>query len=317
MKEFFKNCLFVDEIDGWYVPSRFTRSQLEYYGREDSTWKRSTATSSVILRFRTSATKLSLDYKIICKAREWALFDVLSDGVLYSSLSLTEDDGRVELSLPGDSEREISVYLPHLVNIQIKNITSDAPLIPVADRCLRYLALGDSITQGMVARHPFSAYPTLLSEAFDCELINAGVGGIEFNSEELDYIGYEPDLITVALGTNDWGAEDALGMKGRVCAYLDKLLSLYKCRRIYAITPTWRSDEERIRPNIITFAEHRAAIAEAIAQYHEIKLIDGYTLVPHDLSLFGDPANAPRQVHPNEEGFLHYANNLIKTIKSI
>ena len=93
--------------------------------------------------------------------------------------------------------------------------------------------------------------------------------------------------------------------------------NLYKCRRIYAITPTWRSDEGKIIPNGITFAEHRAAIAEAIAEYPEIKLVDGYTLVPHDLSLFGDPKDAVRQVHPNDEGFIHYANNLIKEIKKV
>lgn len=313
MKELFKNCLFVDERDGWYFSSRFTRAQLELYERSEATWKRSRSPSSVTLRFKTAATELSLDYKIFGKARDWAVFDVVSDGKLFSSVTLDADEGRAELSLPGDPEREVSIYLPHLVVVCIKSIKADAPLYPVPERKMRWLALGDSITQGMVARHPLSAYPSLMSEDLGYEVINAGVGGIEFNTDELDYIGFEPDLITVALGTNDWNGISTGDMTARVTAYFDKLLSLYKCEKIYAITPIWRSDDGKAKSGV-SFSEHRAAIAEAIARYPEIKMVDGYTLVPHDLSLFGDPKDAPRQVHPNEQGFAHYSKNLLNEI---
>lgn len=311
MKELFKNCLFVDECDGWYSPSRFTPSQLEYYGRADSTWKRSASPSSVALRFKTAATKLSLEYRILGKARDWAVFDVVSDGKLFSSVTLEADEGRVELSLSGDPEHEVNVYLPHLAVTNIKNITADAPLYPVPDRKMRWLALGDSITQGMVARHPLSAYPSLMSEALGCEVINAGVGGIEFNAEELDYVGFEPDLITVALGTNDWNGISTGDMTARVTAYFDKLLSLYKCEKIYAITPIWRSDEGTTKSGV-SFAEHRGTIADAVSRYPRVRLVDGYTLVPHDRELFGDPIE--RQVHPNEQGFAHYSKNLLNVI---
>ena len=71
-----------------------------------------------------------------------------------------------------------------------------------------WLALGDSITQGMVAIRPSGIYPSLISERFGLGLINAGVGGIRFDSDEIDYIGFEPDIITVALGCNDWGISE-------------------------------------------------------------------------------------------------------------
>ena len=311
MKELFKNCLFVDETDGWYTPSRFTRSQLEYYGRTDSTWKRSVSPSSVVLRFKTAATKLSLDYKILAKARDWAVFDVLFDGKLFDSVTLTADEGKIELSLPGDPEREVNVFLPHLVVIKMKNITANAPLYPTLDREKRWLALGDSITQGMVARHPLSAYPSLMAEALGYEVINAGVGGIEFNADELDYIGFEPDLITVALGTNDWNGISTGEMTARVTAYFDKLLSLYACENIYAITPIWRSDDGELMSGV-SFAEHCGAIARAVSRYPRVRLIDGYGLVPHDSALFGDPTG--RLVHPNEQGFGFYSKNLLKAI---
>jgi hypothetical protein len=181
MKELFKNCLFVDEVDGWYIPSRFTRKQLEYYRKEFATLIRSTASSSVALRFSTSATKLTFDYKIVCKARNWAVIDVVCDGKRFSSLSLDADEGVAELTLPGNPDSEITVFLPHLVSIKIKNIEADAPLVPVTDTFLRWLALGDSITQGMVARSPLSPYPSAISAALGSDLLNAAVGGIEGN----------------------------------------------------------------------------------------------------------------------------------------
>ena len=311
MKELFKNCLFVDEADGWYIPSRFTRKQLEYYRKDFATLVRSTAASSVALRFTTSATKLSFDYKIICKARTWAVIEVVCDGKLYSSLSLDADEGAAELTLPGNPDSEITVFLPHLVSIKIKNIEADAPLVPVTDSFLRWLALGDSITQGMVAHSPLSPYPSAISAALGYDVLNAAVGGIEFNADELDYIGYDPDLITVALGTNDWGSVTREEMSARVTAYFDKLLSLYKCESIYVITPIWRSDDDKIASGM-TFAEHRAVIAEAVSRYPIIKIVDGYELVPHDPDLFGDPSE--RQVHPNGQGFKHYSENLFKII---
>ncbi len=311
MKELFKNCLFVDEVDGWYIPSRFTRKQLEYYRKEFPTLIRSNASSSVALRFFTSATKLTFDYKIGYKARNWAVIDVICDGELYSSLSLDADEGIAELTLPGEPESDITVFLPHLVAIKIKNIEANAPLIPVTDSFLRWLALGDSITQGMVARSPSSPYPSAISVALGNDLLNAAVGGIEFNADELDYIGYDPDLITVALGTNDWGSVTREELTARVTAYFDKLLSLYKCDSIYVITPIWRSDDDKIASGM-TFAEHRSVIAEAISRYPGIKIVDGYELVPHDPALFGDPGE--RQVHPNEQGFEHYSSNLFKII---
>ena len=311
MKELFKNCLSVEEIDGWFVTSRFTPKQREYYEKSQPTAVRSRASTSVVLRFKASASRLSFDYKIGAKARTWAVIDVLRGEELYSSYSLEADEGRAELSLPGDPDAEITVFLPHLVEISIKNISADAPLIPIAKKDFAWLALGDSITQGMVAHSPAAPYPSKISMALDCELLNAGVGGIEFNSDELDYVGFEPDLITVALGTNDWGnsREDMLSS---VTAYFDKLLSLYKCENVYAITPIWRSDDEKESP-VMSFAEHRAVIAEAIAKYPEVKIIEGYDLVPHDISLFGDPAGN-RQVHPNEAGFEHYSKNLLAII---
>ena len=313
MKNLFKNCVSVSESDGWLTPLRFTEKQIAVYAKAESKLIRCKSASSVCLAFKSSAKYISFDYCINGCAREWAFVDVVVGGLLQSSTEISVKGGSVTIPLTGNSELETRVYLPHLVCISIKNIKSDAPLIPTEKREKSWLILGDSITQGMVAKKPSNAYPSLLSEWYGCEAYNEGVGGIAFNKDELDYLGFEPDIISIALGTNDWGIEREI-FETNVREYLDKLISLYACRNIYIILPIWRSDDGGISAGM-TFREHSAIIAKVASEYPFIKVIDGYKLVPPMPELFGDPSG--RLVHPNDEGFLRYAFALVKEIGNI
>jgi len=308
MKELFRNCLRAEEEDGWFRPIRFTEQQRKVYASSEARVIRSGAPSSVILSFKSAAQKISFQYRITGKARDWAVVDVVCDGVLRESISLVSDSGFLEIELTGNVEVETHIYLPHLVCFEIRDIFSDAPLIPTEKKHKSWLALGDSITQGMVAKRPSGSYPSLISEQFDLALINMGVGGITFESTELDYIGFEPDIITIALGCNDWGIERNQ-LKLNVSSYIERLISLYKCRNIHLILPIWRSDAEE-RHAEMTFAQHREVIREAASRYPFINIIDGYDLVPHTEAYFGDPSDL--KVHPNDEGFLRYALRLLK-----
>ena len=310
MKELFKNCLRVEERDGWLVPLRFTEHQMQVYTSNEARLIRSNAPSSVILSFKSAAKKISFRYRITGKARDWASVDVVCDGVLKESINLVDDSGFLEIELSGDVNVGTHIYLPHLVCFELRDITSDATLIPTENKRKSWLALGDSITQGMVAKRASGAYPSLISERFDLGVINAGVGGIRFEVTELDYIGFEPDIITVALGCNDWGIPKKQ-LELNVSNYIERLISIYKCRNIHLILPTWRSDFEEQNAEM-TFAEHREVIREVAARYSFINIIDGYNLVPHLEDYFGDPSDL--NVHPNDEGFLRYAFALTKHV---
>jgi hypothetical protein len=309
MKSLFKNCLSVSENDGWFTPLRFTEKQVEAFSFAEATRIRAFSPSSVCLAFKTEATKISFEYRIKAKARAFAVFDLLYDGVLVSSVSLDSDVGTVEFSLCATPDTEITIYIPHLVCIDIKNISADAPLCAIPDKEKLWLALGDSITQGMVARHPAFAYPSIISRHYGYDLINSGVGGVKFDEAHLDFIGREPDMITIALGCNDWGAFDREGLAENVGKYIDRLLSLYKCRNVYGILPIWRSDAEDVQCEM-TFKEHCEVIRSVYEKYPFIKIIDGYKLVPPMVDFYGDPSE--RKLHPSDEGFMLYALGLIK-----
>lgn len=74
IKTLFKNCHSVEEHDGWLLPIRFTKYQMDIYSLADNFAIRSLATSSVILSFKSAAKTISFEYRITEKARDWAVF---------------------------------------------------------------------------------------------------------------------------------------------------------------------------------------------------------------------------------------------------
>ena len=87
MKELFKNCIEILDVDGWMLPTRFTAYQREATSPNERQYIRSHPPSSVCLAFKTKATKISLEYKITGKARGWALFDLKCDGLLADNVA--------------------------------------------------------------------------------------------------------------------------------------------------------------------------------------------------------------------------------------
>ena len=310
MKELFKNCIDLLDVDGWILPTRFTEYQRGAIATSENQYIRSYAPTHVCLAFKTSATKISLEYKITGKARAWALFDLVRDGLLADSITLEADEGRVEFSLSGDANSEYRLYLPHLVVVLIRNITSDAQLFPVADRGSLWLALGDSITQGMDARHPTNSYPAIISDYMNIDVLNTGVGGAKFNAAQLDHIGKEPSLITIAFGCNDWGITRE-NMIANVTAYMEKLISFYECRNIYAILPIWRGNENEIRADM-TYRDHIEVIRSVFEKYPFVKIIDGYEIIPHLPEFYGETTRP--SCHPTAEGFAIMSRELMKRI---
>ena len=73
------------------------------------------------------------------------------------------------------------------------------------------------------------------------------------------------------------------------------------------IRDRWRTNhtESKTGGTLLAFS---SAIAEAARSFDRVSVIDGYTLVPHREDLFADG------LHPNDEGFLHYALNLARHI---
>jgi len=117
--------------------------------------------------------------------------------------------------------------------------------------------------------------------------------------------GYDPDKIIVALGTNQYGAETMKDVE----EYYETLTGIYgNDIPILCISPIWRGDNPDGIPTLIRFCDNIKKIAGG---YKNVKIVDGFTLVPHLSEYYLD------NLHPNGLGAEVYGRNLVEAIGRI
>lgn len=232
-------------------------------------------------------------------------YEVLVDGL---QAALITKPSRIELELP-EGDTRVTVLLPdhNYGALRIVYLDQDAYLRPhTYDR--KFLFLGDSITQGHASSRPSMTFANRISQYFNAQVVNWGVGGSHFDEKTLAPIDYDPDVIFIGYGTNDFVRLPNLSELEKHCDdYMDKVNALFPGKQVFCITPIWRADNKTVRPCGI-FSDVRQLIAER-AQAHGYEVIDGYTLVPHMTDYYSD-----EYLHPNDIGFSYYAENLIKRL---
>ena len=308
-----------DENGGLHI-HRFTEEQRRIYGEENPDWViRNRATASATLDFVTDSDRLALYYDVFPgSGMSWGSIDVCVDGVLYDSWYV-QDLGMTlaGFDLPA-GEHRVTVYLPWSMCMVIKelHLSEGATVKPVEKKC-RLLCFGDSITQGYTARFTSMSYVNQVAAALDAEVVNQGVGGYYFNEATLDesLLAYQPDVITVAYGTNDYTHKDTLeGYAERSGKFIKKLSELYPNTKILGILPIYRNDEyHRVRKMYRTYTLDQAR--QALREQYEA-CPNGYVLaetgIPHIPNAY-----FPDLLHPNELGFTFMAQGVIRKLREI
>ena len=301
------------EEDGFLRADRFTPGQRDHYGG-DPVWKRRTdLDAGVGLEFVSDTDAVSFDYRITYRDRDWFHFDLLVDGTLVDSFGedgIRCDHGRVRFVIGGGRPRRIGILFPHTVALTFAGLrlSPGATLAPCAPKRRRLLCLGDSILQGMDARHPVHAVAHAFARHWDMTLLNQSVGGLVFDARTLDAdLGFAPDMILVAYGTNDWDKRaDFAEFAANLAAYVDRLVRLFAGIPIRVATPIWRTDQEQTK-STGTLADIRREIARVCARHENMLVLDGERLVPHRPQWFDD-----RGIHPDDTGQVHYFINALK-----
>ena len=308
---------------GYTVLARFNRAERELYEKTEFRLK-SSATSAVQLVFKTDAEAMRLKVNLSCYALSHSYFniDVFVDDVYFDSMgNIAEDEADIYQTFEmGEFEKEftfekgektVRIVFPGTCTAQIAELSlHGASFAQPVKRNKKMLAYGDSITQGYEAVHPSNAYVVKLAHALDAEVINKAIGG-EIFFPPLSEIksSITPDYITVAYGTNDWGRTTPDIFRANCRAFYVNIAKHYPSAKIFALTPIWRRDFEESRP-FGSFLEIARIIKEETADIPNVTLIDGFDLVPHDSTYFAD-----LRLHPNDQGFLHYAENLEKALR--
>lgn len=319
VKHFFRNAVDVQQFDGGVIPLRFTERQMDFFA--STPWKfRSYNTAGICLDFITDSPFFRMSYRVNLKpgTTEKVYFDIYVDGHMigFAGNEIVNkglDEWTVSLPIEQGSPRRITIYFPVLARIIVQEMeVAEGAVWEPAEPCKEnLLCLGDSITQGFSATHPSSSYAALLARFLDMNMINQAVAGYFFNPGTIDLeLPYKPDLITVAYGTNDWAmCESYEQFKRQATEYIHKLSDGYAAVPIVVLSPIWRSDMNDTDKKTGAFTDIHRTLAQICESMPNVQFIDGFSLVPNHAHYFADG------LHPTDEGFLHYALNLIKQIR--
>lgn len=297
---------------------RFTEEQEALY-RENSPndfYIKACATSGVNLAFRTDSRTLSLLVRNLrASSRSFGFVDLEVDGELCAHIGSAENGiglfgGSYEL---GEGMKTVRLYFAQLLCTELCELElDDGAVVEPVTAARRMLIFGDSITQGYDAKYPSHCYAMRLARLLDADARNKGIGGARFFPEHagLRDAGPDPELITVAYGTNDWWEREPDLLEEKLRAFYRTLSAVYPTSKIFAISPIWRGNWRQPKP----FAKPFPWVAELIAQVADelpnVVHIPGIDLVPHDPACF-----SPDVLHPNDIGFATYAERLFAAIR--
>ncbi|MBE6618613.1 MAG: SGNH/GDSL hydrolase family protein [Ruminococcaceae bacterium] len=308
--------IYTDE-NGDLCFKRFTDKQTEFYLKDHKDHViRSKNTTGIRLAFYTDASALTLSYKMLRGLMaNWFQFDITCDKAMIAHEHIvTEDDhceGTFTTTLP-EGEHLITIHFSNLCifklsGLELVNATFVRPHTPKGPKIL---FLGDSITHGATVDYPSLTYSARITAMTDAITLNQGVGGDIFRPGIIDPdISFDPEIVTIAFGTNDWsGARDNPTLRlARANKYFSEVQSAFPSAKIVYISPIWRNLTEE---EYATFLPARKEF-EALAKEKGIDVVDGFTLVPHLLPFYADG------LHPNALGDSLYAENLAVALKKL
>ena len=319
----------IEQIDNAIHFFRFTKEQEELYKhRLDDFYMKSFSTSGIQIRFRTNSQTLFLKTEITRgSSRTYFAFDVFVGGKKIGSLDNFENvhlpQNYTTIDLPhglfskkfdlGQGDKEVCVYFPWSAKAVLRELTLDDESWVIPSKPgKKMLCFGDSITQGYDALYPSNKYITKLADVLDAEEYNKAIGGERFFPElAAAKDDFQPDYIIVSYGTNDWchGTQEEFVRNCR--AFFCNLKNSYPDARIFVITPIWRKDMLEYA-TCGRFENLPERIESLVADLENVSVIRGFVFVPQKEELFAD-----QRLHPNDEGFTYYFENLWKQIKAL
>ncbi len=328
VKEITTGAVQVQEENAMLLLKRFTHEQEELYKATNQDFYNKTFyTAGIKFLFKTDSKSLFLKFKTMnWSTRKYFSVDVFVDGNLigyidnFSDRELPQNYTQMEFPLGdfskkfqlGEGEKTVCVHLPWSVKTLIEEISiDDNAFIKGVKPKKKLIAYGDSITHGFDALRPSNRYIAKLADMLNAEEFNKAIGGERFFPELAKLQdSFVPDYITVAYGTNDWSGIDQETFKNKCKDFYTSISQNYPQAKIFAITPIWRKDMNEYR-KFGSFEEVEKNIKNAVKGIENITVISGIDFVPKEEKYFADLI-----LHPNDEGFGYYAENLYREIKA-
>lgn len=317
----------IEEKEGFCF-YRFSEEEEDFYWEraKDDYYIRTKYTAGIRFLFRTNSKNLTFKTVLsMTGSRKYFSFDVYANGELvgyldnFSETGLPQNYITTEVPIAdfyekafslGEGDKTVRVYFPWSMKATIKEVSiDDDAYIEAIDIGKKMICYGDSITQGYDVQRPALRYAAQIAEALGAEEINKAIGGERYVPGLAKIkAGYNPHYILVAYGTNDWTHLASEVFRPNCAEFLKAISENYPDAVIFVLTPIWRGDmmEER---KFGKFEDVSKYIKELAAPYKNIRVIEGFDLVPKEESYYADGF-----LHPNDKGFTHYFLNLRRQI---
>ncbi len=222
-----------------------------------------------------------------------------------SSAPASASGGTVRLELSGAADAVITVYLPEGMKPTLKDVRATGGALEAAPAGPRWLAYGDSLTEGWIATGPAHCWPALAARRHGLDVVNLGYAGScrgELASAE-QLAKLPADVISLAYGTNCWTRipHSTALLAANVRAFVSILREGHPATPIIISSPVIRPDAEST-PNRLgaTLADLRGVIEEFAADPGSAGAAGPIELVRGLPLLSGD--QLPDGVHPGDEG---------------
>jgi lysophospholipase L1-like esterase len=294
------------------------------------TWATALLPVGVRLELVGDATSVEIDY--VCATGDLGYrgvgagtaFTAWRGGLQVSKAEASIDGGTVELELgdgiaPRDAAEVITVYLPEGMRPTIFEVRPIAGSLAAAPQGPRWIAYGDSITEGWVASGPAFNWTAIAARQYGLDLVNLGYAGSargEIASAE-QIAALPADVISLAYGTNCWTRtpHSRTLFRTGLHAFLEIIRQTHPTIPIVVASPIIRPDAEST-PNRLgaTLADLRDEVEDLITVLHNagasnLHLVRGLPLLSgHQL---------PDGVHPGDDGHRILAEAIGGTVAAV
>lgn len=245
-----------------------------------------------------------------------------------SSLDLREQEGSVGVRFNtglerGAGLRSLMLWLPVISTCAVSGVgVSAGSRVEAAEPPeARWLAIGDSLTQGFCVQCPTQNWVHRLMRRWNLPVWNLGVGGLKIDPGVVDWaLNIRTwDLVTIGLGSNhSWNEADSLTVADRAAVLADLVLSGAHRRIVWMLPPYKPCEDGKGPPDFMGVPLDRAA-GERVGRVRE-GLRELLATYGPRLETVGDlaprePRYYPDGLHPFAIGFAKYADNLHRALR--
>lgn len=245
----------------------------------------------------------------------------------FSSLDLRERERAVDVTFAtglerGGELRTVQLWLPTISTCTVAGVTVaegarvEAAEVPEP----RWLAIGDSLTQGFSVQCPTQTWVHRLMRRWDLPAWNLGVGGIKIEPGAFEWaLSLKRwDLVTLALGSNHSWHPAEVERAPDLAAQLVELALSGGHGRVAWLLPPWKPCEEGLGPQEFHGVPLTRETGERVRQVRESIRERLQEYAPR-LEIVGDlgvrdARYYPDGLHPFAIGFARYADRVASVL---